>query len=84
MIIVGVYALQKRFRKYYDFMIWVEAPREVRIKRMIQREGEAVTKEWQEKWLPREERYAEVERPDKLASVVLDDMSAGAKMKRPC
>ena len=76
MIVVGVYALQKRFRKYYDFTIWVGAPREVRIARMIKREGEAVAREWQEKWLPREERYLEIERPDKLASVVLDDMSA--------
>src|SRR3989338_10990931 len=41
-IVVGVYALQKRFLPYYDFTIWVEAPREARIKRMIEREGEAV------------------------------------------
>ena len=70
-IVVGVYALQKRFRKYYDFTIWVDASREVRIKRMIKREGEAVAKEWQEKWLPREERYLEVERPNKWARVIL-------------
>jgi uridine kinase len=70
-IVVGVYALQKRFRKYYDFTIWVDASRDVRIKRMIEREGEAVAKEWQEKWLPREERYLGVERPDKRASVCL-------------
>ena len=81
-IVVGVYTLQKRFRKYYDFTIWVDAPRDVRIKRMIEREGEAVAREWQQKWLPREERYLEVERPDKQASVVLDNMSAGAKMEQ--
>ena len=70
-IVVGVYALQKRFQKYYDFTIWVDAPREVRIERMIKREGEDVAKEWEEKWLPREERYLKLERPDKTATFVL-------------
>ncbi|MEK7582849.1 MAG: hypothetical protein AAB483_00365 [Patescibacteria group bacterium] len=70
-IVVGVYALQKRFRKYYDFTIWVDAPQKIRIERMIKREGEAVAREWQEKWLPREERYLIIERPDKWASVIL-------------
>ena len=75
-IVVGVYAFQKRFRKYYDFTIWVDASRDVRIARMIKREGEAVAKEWQEKWLPREERYLEVEKPNEMAniSVTLNDM----------
>jgi uridine kinase len=72
-IVVGVYALQKRFRKYYDLTIWVDAPRHVRIQRMIKREGEAVAKEWQEKWLPREERYLEVERPDKQATTIVQN-----------
>src|SRR3989344_2488837 len=72
-IVVGVYTLQKRFRKYYDFTIWVDAPRDVRIARMIKREGEAVAKEWQEKWLPREERYLEVERPFEAASPIFEN-----------
>ena len=70
-IVVGVYTLQKRFQKYYDFTIWVDASRKVRIERMIKREGEDVAKEWEEKWLPREERYLKLERPDKTATFVL-------------
>ena len=75
LIVVGVYALQKRFRKYYDYTIWVDAPRDARIKRMIKREGEAVAREWQEKWLPREERYLEIERPFEAASTIFENTS---------
>lgn len=74
-IVVGVYALQKRFRKYYDFTIWVDAPQKIRIERMIKREGETVAREWQEKWLPREERYLEVERPFEAASTIFENTS---------
>ncbi len=62
-LVVGVYALQDRFAPLYDFKIWVEASREVRIKRMTDREGDKVASEWQEKWLPREERYMEIDKP---------------------
>lgn len=70
-IIVGVYALQERFIGYYDFKIWVDAPHDVRVKRMIEREGEAVAREWQANWLEREERYLAVDRPDMRADVVM-------------
>lgn len=70
-IIVGVYALQSRFFSAYDYTIWMDVPREERIKRMIEREGEAVANEWLEKWSPREENYWTLEGPDKRASIVL-------------
>ena len=72
-IVVGVYALQSRFVPYYDFKIWVDAPHEVRLRRMTGREGPAVAGEWQAKWLPREERYLEVDRPDKRADVIYEN-----------
>lgn len=70
-IIVGIYALQSRFFSYYDYTIWCELSREERIKRMTEREGDAVARQWQEKWLPREERYYEMDHPDKRASLIL-------------
>lgn len=70
-VIVGVYALQSRFFQAYDYTIWMEVSREERIKRMTEREGATVAEEWQQKWLPREEHYFEIERPDKRASVIL-------------
>ena len=73
LIVVGVYALQSRFVSYYDFKIWVDCPRETRIKRMIEREGPAVAKQWQTNWLPREERYLEVDQPDTRADVIYEN-----------
>ena len=70
-IIVGVYALQSRFFQAYDYTIWMDVSREERIRRMTEREGEMVSKEWQEKWLPREENYFEIERPDRRASITV-------------
>lgn len=70
-IIVGVYALQSRFFPYYDYSIWCEVPKEIRMKRMIEREGKVVAKEWEAKWLPREENYLVIEGPDKRVSIVL-------------
>ena len=70
-IIVGVYALQSRFFQAYDYSIWMDVPQAERIKRMTEREGRAVSDGWQTKWLPREERYFEIERPDKRASMVI-------------
>ena len=72
-IIVGVYALQSRFFQAYDYSIWMDVPQAERIKRMTEREGLAVSEMWQTKWLPREEHYYEIERPDNRASVVLSE-----------
>lgn len=67
-IIVGVYALQSRFFTVYDYTIWMEVPKEIRLRRMIEREGESVAQEWLEKWSPREENYLAIDAPDKRAT----------------
>ncbi len=69
-LVVGVYALQKRFFDRYDYTIWVQTPREVRLRRMIEREGETVAHEWLAKWSAREENYYKIERPDTRATCV--------------
>lgn len=70
-VIVGVYALQSRFFSYYDYTIWCDATKENRTERMIKREGEMVAQEWLSNWSAREDRYYEIDAPDKRASVVL-------------
>ena len=70
-IIAGVYALQSRFFSAYDYTIWMDVSQSERIKRMTEREGPAVAAEWQQKWLPREEQYLELDKPNKCANIVL-------------
>ncbi|MEK7616388.1 MAG: hypothetical protein AAB420_04255 [Patescibacteria group bacterium] len=75
-IIVGVYALQSRFFTVYDYSIWCEVPKEIRLRRMVEREGEIVAHEWLEKWSGREENYLALEGPDKrAASTILANTS---------
>lgn len=71
--IVGVYALQSRFFPYYDYTIWCNVSKEIRIQRMIKREGEKVAQEWLASWSAREERYFDIEHPDKRASLMVDN-----------
>ena len=39
-VIEGVCALHKMFREAYDLRVWVEAPRDLRLARGIERDGE--------------------------------------------
>lgn len=76
-VIVGVYALQSRFFPYYDYSIWADAPKEIRVARMIKREGEKVAQEWLDKWSAREERYYEIDRPDQRAALTISAKISG-------
>jgi hypothetical protein len=49
----------------------VEAPREVRLARARQRDGEAMLARWLEDWLPSEERYIAREDPAARADLVI-------------
>ena len=73
LIIVGVYSLQSRFFPAYDYTIWMDVPKVERIKRMTQREGQAVAQVWQKKWLPREEHYLAIEQPENRATIILSE-----------
>ena len=76
-IICGIYSLQSRFFPYYDYTIWTEAPKEIRMKRMIAREGEKIANQWLANWSSREERYFEVERPDERATSTIFANTSG-------
>lgn len=70
-IIEGVYVLQQRFLDYYDFKIWVSSPKEIRYQRAVERDGYKM-KFWMNDWMPKEERYFELERPDTKADMVIE------------
>ncbi len=71
-VIEGVCALHRMFRDAYDVRIWVEAPRDVRLARGVARDGEAARAEWEERWMPSEDRYVERDDPVPSAHVVVD------------
>ena len=71
-VIEGVCALHRRFREAYDLRIWVEAPRELRLARGVERDGEAARRTWEEVWMPMEERYIARDRPRESADLIVD------------
>jgi uridine kinase len=40
-VVEGVYVLRRELRGYYEHRIWIEADRDVRLRRGLERDGEA-------------------------------------------
>jgi uridine kinase len=70
LILEGVTAAREAFAPYLTYVIWVEAPEEVRLRRGLERDGQAARKQW-ELWMADEARYLSRERPDERADLVI-------------
>ena len=79
MILEGVSSLRKEFRDYISIGIFVDTPREICLKRGMERDinndtgkTEAeITALW-EKWAADEDKYIEREQPQEYADIVID------------
>jgi uridine kinase len=74
-IIEGVYSLNKRLQKYYDFKIWVDCPLEIRLQRAKARDEECRMNTmdlWLNDWIPRENNYVLNEKPFNSANLIID------------
>lgn len=72
-VLEGVTASREAFRPYLTYAVWIETPRDVRLRRGLERDGEAMRAEW-EAWMAAEDSYLAQERPDLRAdAVVLGD-----------
>ena len=69
-IVEGVTASREAFRPYLAYAIWVDAPRELRLARGLDRDGEDARELW-ESWMAEEDAYVARERPHEHADVVL-------------
>ncbi|UOQ92482.1 hypothetical protein MUO14_18800 [Halobacillus shinanisalinarum] len=61
-VVEGCYAARDQLRSYYDYTVWVECPREVRLKRGLERDGQEALSFWQD-WMEQEDRYIEIQQP---------------------
>ena len=71
-VVEGVCALHVLFRQAYDLRIWVDAPRELRLERGIERDGEGARAVWETQWMPSEDRYVERDDPIPAAHLIVD------------
>ena len=69
-LVEGVYLLRRYLRRYLDFSIYVDTPREVRLARASARgENDAG---WIARWVAAEDHYDAVERPAAAADLIVD------------
>ena len=71
-VIEGCYSLIHELESYYDFKIWVESPRELRLTRGIERDGEEKRPLWEDLWMPAEELYMKSQKPMDRVDLIID------------
>ncbi|MEI6285369.1 MAG: AAA family ATPase [Bacillota bacterium] len=72
LVIEGVYSLHRQLRGSYECTIWVDCPREERLRRGIERDGEALRDFWENEWMPLEDEYLITMQPRHCADYVID------------
>jgi hypothetical protein len=77
-IVEGVYSTEVGLRDLYDDLrIFCVAGYEIRLRRGIERDGEAARSKWELEWMPAEQDYLDFERPDPAMDLLLQDESFG-------
>lgn len=70
-VIEGVSSTRSELEAPWAVQIWVDAPREIRLQRALERDGEAMLPHWLDVWMPSEEAYVERERPQQRVDLVV-------------
>lgn len=70
-VVEGVSSTRREVRAPWALRVWVEASREVRLARALERDGAAMMPRWLEQWMPSEDAYVARERPQQRADLVV-------------
>jgi uridine kinase len=72
-IIEGIYSLRQDLQSYFDFKIWLEAPKKVCEERVLKRDqdGTGNYSNWKNDYRPAEEQYITLQNPENSADLVL-------------
>lgn len=70
LVLEGVSSGRQEFLPHLDFVIWVETPREERLRRGLERDGEEMRQQWLE-WMAEEDRYTAEQRVRERADVLV-------------
>jgi uridine kinase len=74
-IIEGVGATRAAWRDRLVVRIWIDCPRDLRLTRGIERDGEELRDFWLE-WMKAEDQYVAAERPWSYADITVDGATA--------
>jgi uridine kinase len=88
-IVEGVSCTDVRVPVPWDLTVWMEAPREVRLKRALERDGPHLLDRWLTDWMPSEDAYEREQSPKDRVDLVVsaydqegrgsDEQSAGCR-----
>jgi uridine kinase len=70
-IVEGIYSTRDELRDAYDYTIWVDSPRALRLQRGLARDGEQARLVWTTRWMPAEDRYVAEQHPEAKADTVV-------------
>lgn len=71
-VVEGVYSFSAALSELFDFSLWVDCPRDVRLRRGVARDGEAARSRWEHDWMPGEDQYVQCECPRERVALVCD------------
>jgi len=71
-IVEGVYSIREELVNKYDFTIWVNCPREIRLLRGLERDGEVSRDMWENNWMISEDIYVNEHKPYGRADLVVN------------
>lgn len=70
-IIEGVYTIREELADKYDLKIWVDCPRNIRLSRGLERDGEQAREMWESNWMVSEDLYVEKQKPFARADLIV-------------
>lgn len=70
-LVDGVGCTRRELHAYYEFTIWIEASRDIRLARGLARDGEGARERWVNDWMPAEERYVAGHAPAGAADLIV-------------
>jgi uridine kinase len=70
-VVEGVSSTRREVRAPWALTVWVEASREVRLARALERDGAAMMPRWLEQWMPSEDAYVAREHPQQRVDLVV-------------
>ena len=70
-VIEGVYTLRQELADYFDLKVWVDCPRDKRLARGIERDGEGARDWWEKNWMVQEDSYVAAYKPFEKADLIL-------------
>lgn len=77
LVVEGVSSSRAAFAPYLALRVWVSTPRQERLRRGLERDGQDAFGLWRE-WMAREDEYIAAERPQERAELVVSGLTETA------